>query len=352
MPSLTFDVLVPYGWSDRVLALYVSCTDAVQDHGGGGPSEPLSPARVVRVTRSSCVAVFPDGAERRLRGEPLPAVGDWIAAEADWVRAVLPRWSALTRGDPSGVGEQTLAANVDIVAVTTPADRSSAARVERELAIAWDSGAVPLVVVTKADLGGGPVAAGLEARLSGVEVVTVSAATGAGVGELRARLAPHRTVVLIGPSGAGKSTLANAVLGADVLATAAVRAGDARGRHTTTSRQLLTIPGGGVLIDTPGLRSLGLPVDVDVGAGFPDVEALAAGCRFADCRHEEEPGCAVAAAVQTGELDPDRLQSFRKLAREAAADRVRHDPLARQAQRRVWKGYTKDARANEKRRRG
>jgi ribosome biogenesis GTPase / thiamine phosphate phosphatase len=289
-----------------------------------------------------------DGRERRLRAKPLPAVGDWISVASGAVREVLPRWSALARADPGDAGVQTLAANVDLVLVTAPADRSSPSRVERELTLAWDSGAVPLVVVTKCDLDSGAVAETLAARVAGVDVIAVSAVSGEGTAELRARLSPDRTAVLLGPSGAGKSTLANALLGVERLATGNVRDGDRRGRHTTTARQLVAVPGGGVLIDTPGLRSLGLPADIEIAAGFPDIEALAERCRFADCAHEGEPGCAVAAALASGELAPERLQSFRKLAREVAWERRRHDPVASHAERQVWKARAKQYRARDR----
>ena len=337
MPDLSIDALVPFGWSDRVLTLYNSYDDSE-----------CAPARVTRVERSGCFAVGADGEERLLRAEALPAVGDWLAFAGGAVRHVLPRWSALQRADPDGGGTQTLAANVDLVLVTTPADRSSPGRVERELTLAWDSGAVPLVVVTKADLDGPAVADALASRLPGTDVLAVSAVTGAGVEELRAHLAPDRTAVLLGPSGAGKSTLANALLGEDRLATGAVREGDRRGRHTTTSRQLVAVPGGGVLIDTPGLRTLGLTADVEIGMGFPDIEALAQRCRFADCAHESEPGCAVEDAIATGELDPRRLESFRKLAREVAWERRRHDPVAAAAERQVWRARSREYRARDR----
>ena len=337
MPDLTTDALVPFGWSDRVLALYTSCADGE-----------CTPARVTRVERSGCFAVGPDGEERLLRAELLPAVGDWLAVADGAVRHVLPRWSALQRADPDGTGTQTLAANLDLVLVTTPADRSSAARVERELALAWDSGAVPLVVATKSDLDAHALAESLGARLPGADVLAVSGVTGDGVAELRARLVPDRTAVLLGPSGAGKSTLANALLGAERLATGAVRDGDHRGRHTTTWRQLVSVPGGGALIDTPGLRSLGLPAHVELGAGFRDIEALAQRCRFADCAHDSEPGCAVEDAIATGELDPGRLESFRKLAREVAWERRRHDPVASAAERQAWKARSREYRARDR----
>jgi ribosome biogenesis GTPase len=349
---LTFptDLLVPYGWSDRVLALFSSATDPVSHGAGVHPPTPV-PARVTRVERAGCFAVLPDGGEQFLRADPLPAVGDWITAAAGAMGQVLPRWSEVTRVDPSGDSLQTLAANIDTVAVVAPADRANPARIERELALAWDSGAVPVVVVTKADLGGDEVALGLSERIPGVDVLPICAVDGRGVDALGALLRPNRTCLFLGPSGAGKSTLANALLGEERLATGEARAVDGRGRHTTSSRQLAVIPGGGVIIDTPGLRSLALPSDVELGLGFADIAELASRCRFGDCRHEQEPGCAVHEAVSIGTLDPDRLDSFRKLAREAAFQQRRHDPLLRQASRQVWRTRTKEARASAKRQR-
>lgn len=330
----SFDALVPYGWSDRVLALFNDV-----------PEQGIQPARIVRVERSSCVGVGPDGHERPLLAATLPAVGDWVAVRDQSIRHVLPRWSAVTRLDELGAGVQVLAADVDLVAITAPADRLSPARVERELAMAYDSGAQPLVLVTKADLDVSGEAENLRARLPGVEVLALSAQRGDGLDELGPHLRPGVTAVLLGPSGAGKSTLANALLGTSRLATGAVRAQDQRGRHTTTSRQLVTLPGGGVLIDTPGLRSLDLAAGTGIDLVFPEIEELARSCRFGDCRHEVEPDCAVRAAAEEGTLDADRLASYRKLQRELAADRRRTDPMARQAELRTWKLRTKAARA-------
>ena len=346
MPRLSPGALVAYGYDERVATLFAAARDA--DLG----DDPLdaAPARVTRVERSACIAIGADGAERSLSARPLPAVGDWVLAAGGGVRHVLPRWSQLSRIDPGGSGVQTLAANVDVVMVTTPVDRSSAARVERELALAFDSGARPLVLVTKADLDPGDVAGALRARLGAVDVVAVSAVSGLGVEEVRARLRPHATGVLIGPSGAGKSTLANALLDEQVLATGAVRDADQRGRHTTTSRQLVAVPGGGVLIDTPGLRGVGMHGGVEIAAGFADIQELAARCRFSDCGHETEPGCAVRAAIEAGELDADRLRSFRTLQGEAAHERRRSDALAEQADRRLSKARAKGAHAQDKRR--
>jgi ribosome biogenesis GTPase len=342
------DALVSYGWNDRVLALYNNC---VATHTGGVIDAPDAfPARVVRIERSACFAIGPDGTDLMLASHPLPVVGDWVVAVPGSVRQILPRWSMLTRLDADGDSVQTIASNIDIVAIVSPADRSSPARVERELALAWDSGAVPLVVVTKTDLDSEGVVDRLTERLVGVDVIPVCATGHVGIEALTARLQPDRTAVLLGPSGAGKSTLANALLGTDRLATGAVRDDDGRGRHTTTSRQMVSIPGGGVLIDTPGLRSLGLGGDIDVSIGFADIREFASRCRFSDCRHEDEPGCAVTAAVATGKLDPDRLASFRKLAREAAWEQRRHDPLLRREERQLWRQRTREVRAKRNRR--
>jgi ribosome biogenesis GTPase len=264
---------------------------------------------------------------------PTVAVGDWVAITSGAIEAIVARWSALSRQDPSGAGIQVLAANVDVVMIVAPADRLNPTRVERELAIAWESGARPIVVLTKADVAGSSAYRVLEERLVGVEVLAVSARSGEGVDVVASRLRPDQTGVLLGPSGAGKSTLANALLGADRLLTGAVRDHDHRGRHTTTSRQLVALPGGGVLIDTPGIRSLGLVGD-PVALVFPDIDDLASACRYADCRHEEEPGCAVAAALARGDLAADRFASFKKLEAAAAEELARSEVRDVDAQRR------------------
>jgi ribosome biogenesis GTPase len=337
--------LGPYGWTERVLALF-------NDLEGGplGSSPDIVPARVVRVVRSACLAVTPDGHERPVRpsGErdvPFPAVGDWIAVCDGAVIDVVPRWSELARGDPAGTGVQVLAANMDLVLITAPADRLNLSRLERELAIAWESGAQPLVVLTKADLAGPSTVAELEDRLAGVDIISTSARAETGVTELSERLKPVRTAALMGPSGAGKSTLTNALIGEDRLATGAVRDGDHRGRHTTTSRQLVVVPSGGVLIDTPGLRGLSLASDGGMSQAFPDIESLAARCRFRDCRHDVEPDCAVTTALATGALDPGRFANYRKLNRELAADAGRTDPALRKAELDLWKARTKEGQA-------
>jgi ribosome biogenesis GTPase len=314
------------GWDDRVAA---RLADALDD-------DRCVAARVVRVEHDSCIVATAHDEVQRVRARVLPAVGDWVAVrDDDVVVAIAPRWSELARRDPTGA-HQVLAANVDIVFVTAPADRLSLARVERETTVAWDGGARPVVLVTKCDLAtAADVVAAARDRLVGVDVIATSARTADGLDEVADRLRPNRTAVLLGPSGAGKSSLTNALLGADVLATADVRATDHRGRHTTTARQLLVVPGGGVVIDTPGLRSLSLPDDHGgVAAAFPEIDDLAANCRFADCAHDTEPGCAVRAAEADGVLDPARLASFRKL----AAERAREHETAPAARRRAKLG--------------
>ncbi|MCB2223430.1 MAG: ribosome small subunit-dependent GTPase A [Actinobacteria bacterium] len=340
--------LIPYGWSDDVASAY---------HPFQSPS--LIPGRVVRVDRGGCTVATDHGLRpceaggpaRAPGSEPPPAAtGDWAALEP-WpdgrlgLAAIVPRRTAIRRGDPDGSGYQVLAANVDIVLVVVGIDRPlRAGRVERLLVIAWESGAIPVVAITKTDLAADGFAdvtdftTGVAAAAPGVEVVPLSGATGEGVDRLAGLLAPGTTAALVGESGAGKSTLANRLLGSPRLDTGPTRRGDAKGRHTTTARELVVTPSGAILIDTPGLRAVGL---ADGGAGidlaFPDIDALAAGCRFRDCGHRCEPGCAVAAAVERGDLSPRRLQSYRKLEREVEHEMRRADVRARRTETRTSK---------------
>jgi ribosome biogenesis GTPase len=338
--SADVDALVPYGWNARVAALLADRLDG------------RTPARVVGVTRTTCRVATPAG-ETVAIAEDMPAVGDWVAvdgADPPAVVAVAERWSALTRMDPHGDRLQVLAADVDLVLVTCPADRPSLDRVERETVLAWDAGAQPVVLVTKIDLDPGDLVGTLQGRLVGVDVLATSARDRAGIDAVAALLAPDRTAVVLGPSGAGKSTLINALLGEERLATAAVRDEDARGRHTTTTRELVPVPGGGVVIDTPGLRSLGLGTDREFGmaSAFADIAELAEDCRFRDCAHEAEPGCAVRAAVAAGDLDADRFASYTKLARELEFEQRRVDPAAAREQREHWKQINKAMRRDLK----
>lgn len=335
------DALLPYGWGDRVAALY-----AALDLPGS------TPGRVARVDRGSCMVVTDGGfvraspfglTSRRAGLTEVPAAGDWVAVAHDpdddpGVVAVLPRWSAISRKDPDErvTAEQVLAANLDVVAVVCALDRPLVQnRLERMLAAAWESGASPLVLLTKADVAADPAQAVLdaEAAAGAVTVLVTSKVSGEGIDELRAHLRPSRTLALLGPSGAGKSSLVNRLVGDDVQSTGVVREADARGRHTTTARQLVPVPGGGVLLDTPGLRSLPLwDAESGVAAVFDDVEELAAACRFRDCGHESEPGCAVRAAVASGVLEGRRVESYHKLRRELDALELRQDEQARRAE--------------------
>ena len=261
------------------------------------------------------------------RRQDLPAVGDWVALHpgtdgTGTIEAVLPRRSMFTRRPPDAKeGElQIVAANVDVVFLVTSLNAElSARRLERYLTVAWESGAAPVIILSKADRAGEHADKVLEVRgvAAGVPVHVTSAKTGAGVAELQQHLLPHRTGALLGSSGVGKSTLINALLGYERQATSAIREQDAKGRHTTTRRELVLLPGGGLLIDTPGMRELQV---ADAGHGllgaFDDVVGLAAGCAFGDCTHGPEPDCAVKAAVAAGRLDPARLESYHKLVRE------------------------------------
>ena len=301
-------------------------------------AEGLIPARVVRISRGSALVATSTGI---VRAKPsarlvkaaaaladLPVVGDWVAVldssdiDVRQIEAVLERVSAITRGDPGrGSEKQVLAANVDIVFVVHPiAEPPNLRRIERELSLAWDSGAVPVVVLTKADLSpdADAACAAVESVALDVDVLVTSALMSEGAEPLLPYISGHRTAVLVGPSGAGKSTLINALLGEERQATRAVRVSDGRGRHTTVARELFQMPGGGVLIDTPGLRALGLTGSEEgISSAFPEIEESSRSCRFRDCTHVDEPGCAVQAAVASGELASQRLASYHKLVGEA-----------------------------------
>ena len=300
-------------------------------------------ARVVRVDRGAYDVVAADG-PRRLPSLPPPeqaTVGDWLAVTDDAVAAVLPRSSLLVRGASSGHSRsQPLAANVDAVLICASlAADVPVRRIERLLTLAWESGATPVVVLTKADLHPDPAAAveALVPHAPGCEVVTVSASTG-DVAALRPYAGPGSTLVLLGASGAGKSTVAHALAGAPVMATGDVREADGKGRHTTSHRELVVLPSGAVVIDTPGLRGVALAGTEDgLARAFADVEDLAAACRFADCHHTGEPGCAVQASIDAGDLSADRMESWRRLQRELAWQARRNDARLQAEERARWR---------------
>lgn len=315
----------------------------VREHDG----RDLVPARVVAEHRTG--HVVHDGEQERgapLRGtfrhdageDPLrlPAVGDWVALdEAGAIRALVPRRGALVRRAAGGATvAQVAAANVDVaLLVAALPDGVNPRRLERLAATAWEGGAIPVVVLTKRDLCDAAALAAARALAAGAapgcDVLAVSATSGDGVPSLAARLAPGRTAVLLGVSGAGKSTLLNHLLGADRLRTAAVRETDGKGRHTTTHRELVRLAGGALLVDTPGIRELALwGTGEGLDAAFDDVARLAGACRFADCAHEREPGCAVRLALEAGSLEAERLESWRALQRELAWLARRQDQRA------------------------
>lgn len=316
-------------------------TPAVAQH--FPPDQPTRPARAVRVDRNRVLVATEHGLEGIALPGSLPdgpiVTGDWLRLEptADGPRAVgiLPRTSLLRRKDAHDgtYSEQLLAANADVVAAVVPVDRPlSENRLERTLVAIWDSGAVPLVVVTKADIVGmaDDVVARLALDSGGAAVVTTAASTGDGLDELAAHVPDGTTMALLGPSGAGKSTLVNALVGREVQSTGLVRVADGRGRHTTTARELVPIPGGGVLLDTPGVRGFGLwNADAGLAETFADIEQLARRCRFSDCAHGSEPGCAVRGALETGSLERRRWDSFTKMQRELARLHRSQDVLAR-----------------------
>jgi ribosome biogenesis GTPase len=316
------DALTAIGWNEHVAAAAAAAAK---------PGAVVG--RVSRVDKGVVTVMTATDSARAGRGSERPATGDWVLVSDDGegltVVTILPRRSAFVRGDPmdgSARNAQVVASNIDTVFVTQ--SDVNLRRLERELVLAFQSGADPVIVLTKADLGTVDTAA-VERSAAGAPVIVTSSVDGTGLDELRRFAREGRTVALIGASGVGKSTLVNALVGTDVQATGEVRARDQRGRHTTTARELVLLPGGGVLVDTPGLRAVTLWVaDEGFHRAFADIEALAPHCRFHDCAHDQEPGCAVQAAIARGELDAARLAHYRELDAEldAVHRRVReHD---------------------------
>jgi ribosome biogenesis GTPase / thiamine phosphate phosphatase len=323
-----FFSLADLGWDDGWVATLAT---AVQLLG------PADPARVARVDLGACTVLGTGGSSRAtIPPGTTVAVGDWVLVRQSVVVGALPRRTAIVRRSAGLEAQaQTLAANVDTVMVLVAADgRVTPRSIERYVTLVWESGATPVVVLTKADLVSGDelddALERLEPACVGVDLFAISTPTGVGLDGLGRYFGQGRTVALLGSSGAGKSTLANHLTDAG-LATGAVREGDHRGRHTTTHRELLPLPGGAVLIDSPGLREVGLwHADDGVARTFPEITALLDQCRFTDCTHRKEPGCALTAAVAEGKITQERLASWRKLRRELDRLAARDNPALRQ----------------------
>jgi ribosome biogenesis GTPase len=316
-------LLARYGWDARWAA-------RLADHPG------TTPGRVVRHDGVALQLATTDGVVTRMFGrrlDPAPAVGDWVACAGEEPVAVLARDSLLRRRAADAERDQALAANVDVVFLVCGLDRVvKPGRVHRGVTVTREAGATPVVVLTKAAVveDADEVAAAITEASPGVDVLVTSAREGLGLDALR-DYTRDRTVALLGESGAGKSSLVNALLGEQVAEIGAVRAGDSKGRHTTTTRDLHLVPSGGVIVDSPGVRAVGLWADPDdVSETFADIDELATQCRFGDCAHDTEPGCAVIAAVAAGDLDATRVEAWRALEHEVRTSlRALPDPEQR-----------------------
>lgn len=349
-------ILEDWGWDARWAEAF-----------GGDAAKGLFPARLIEEQRG----LFQIMSEQGVKGARtpgtmrhkaadragLPAVGDWVCAEAVpnekvvLIRRILPRRTKLSRkAAGETMEEQVIAANLDTVLVMTALNADfNARRLERFLTVSRESGAEPVLILNKLDTCDAPNPFMTAARQAAGDaaVVAISAKTGAGLEKLDAWIKPGRTVGLIGSSGVGKSTLVNRLSGNEKLKTAETRRTDERGRHTTTHRQLFILPGGGILLDTPGMREMQFwDAEQGLAKTFDEIEALAPSCRFKDCAHGSEPGCAVKAAVQAGTVAAERLTAWAKLKRETASrESRRYDtPAAPPTEKQQWKTATREQR--------
>ena len=351
VPTLHFESLTPFGWTSALAETFWERLSPGDE-----------PGRVVAATRGLALAQTASGEvwgtpsgkfRERLQAENLVlCAGDWIAlrrtpgALKALMLDLLPRGPSLTRQEAGPGGRrQWLASNLDVVLLLMGLDRNfNPARMERLLALAWGSGARPVVVLTKADLEARSEAyvSRIEGLAPGVQVLAVSAVSGEGLADVRACLPERRTGVMVGSSGVGKSTLLNALAGEELRRTQEIRVSDGRGRHTTSLRELFLLPGAGCLIDTPGIREVGLSAEgSDLDGAFSDIAAFAARCRFRDCAHGAEPGCAVQEALAEGRLDPQRYGNYLRLRREVAYEAARGDERLWREREQKWRRITK-----------
>jgi ribosome biogenesis GTPase len=352
-------LLTSYGWSEKL-----------QNDFAPYAAEGLIPARILIQHRGGYRLITEQGEMDGLASGRLiktsseverPAAGDWVAGEMRahddqggqvLVQHVLPRATAFIRKAISRGGAQVVAANADVALLVASLNSDlNLRRLERYLATTYESGAQPVIVLTKADLAPDvdELVAEVEAIAFDAPVLAISSKTGQGLDALREHLPPGRTAVLLGSSGAGKSTLLNALAGEERMDTGAIREADERGRHTTTHRELVLMPYGGLILDTPGMRELGMwDASGGVSAAFEDVEALAEQCKFSDCSHGNEPGCAIQAAIASGELPEERWLAYQKLQAELAFEKRKEDPQLALANKRLWITRHKAGRAQMK----
>lgn len=357
-PSQTDSVnLDDWGWHGFFAASFADLINAAHLLPGRILAEYQGLYRVLTASGETLAEIAGKLRHRSDSREALPAVGDWVALqmaaemERGRIEAVLPRRSQFIRKSTGGRSEaQVVAANVDTLFLVSALNQDlNFRRLERYLTLAWESGARPVIVLSKADLSTitDELKAEVESLSMGVEVVVISAHTGAGLNQLEPWLKPGQTVALLGSSGVGKSTLVNTLAGESLQHVQTIREDDSKGRHTTTHRQLFRLPSGVLMLDTPGMRELQLwQASEGLDASFADLSELAAACRYRNCQHAGESGCAIASALDQGELDPARYASYLKLQREEAWIARRSDKAAQASQRRRWKQIGIQAREN------